>query len=256
MAAMDLTGTPTTLPGSATSAGSTAVADPDAAKPGRRHAGAGGAAAAGRLPTVAFWPRERTARRLSQLAVGLLLYGISEAMQLLPAVGVGPWDVLSTGVARLTGISLGTMLIYIGVGVLLLWIPLRQRPGLGTLSNIVAIGSVVDIAYAVAPTPHALWLRWTVFLGGVLLNAVATGMYIGAGLGPGPRDGLTTGFAARGHSVRVVRTSVEVSVLVIGWLLGGNVGLGTVVFALGIGPLVHHTIPFFARRPSDRVDAE
>lgn len=202
-----------------------------------------------RLPAVTFWPREQPARRLSQLAIGLVLYGISEAMQLLPVVGVGPWDVLSTGLASLTGVPLGTMLILIGAGVLLLWIPLRQRPGLGTLANILVIGSLVDVAYEIVPAPHAFWLRWAVFLGGVVLNGVATGMYIGAGLGPGPRDGLTTGFAARGHSVRVVRTTVEISVLVAGWLLGGNVGVGTVVYALGIGPLVHHTIPWFARKP-------
>ena len=196
-----------------------------------------------------FWPREQPGRRVGQLAAGLLLYGISEAMQLLPAVGVGPWDVLTTGLSRLTGISLGTLIVIIGGVVLLLWIPLRQRPGLGTVANIVVIGLVVDAAYEVVPAPHALWLRWTVFLIGVLLNAVATGLYIGAGLGAGPRDGLTTGVAARGHSVRIVRTTVEISVLVAGWLLGGNVGLGTVVYALGIGPLIHHTIPWFARKP-------
>lgn len=201
------------------------------------------------MAVASFWPRDRAARRVGQLAAGLLLYGISEAMQLLPAVGVGPWDVLSTGLAKLTGIPLGTLLILIGGVVLLLWIPIRQRPGLGTVSNIVAIGLVVDAAYEVAPVPHALWLRWSVFLGGVLLNAVATGLYIGAGLGPGPRDGLTTGMAARGHSVRVVRTAVELSVLALGWLLRGNVGPGTIVFALGIGPLVHLTIPWFARTP-------
>ena len=202
-----------------------------------------------RTPSAPLWPREQAARRLGQLTAGLLLYGISEVMQLLPAVGVGPWDVLNTGVHRITGIPLGTLIILGGFVVLLLWLPLPQRPGLGTLANIFVIGLVVDAAYEFTPVPHALWLRWAVFLAGVLLNAVATGLYIGAGLGPGPRDGLTTGLAARGHSVRVMRTSIEISVLVVGWLLGGDVGLGTVVYALGIGPLVHHTIPWFARKP-------
>ena len=195
-----------------------------------------------------FWPRERAGRRLAQLLVGLLLYGFSEALMLAPAVGVDPWDVLHTGLARLTGIPVGTVLIIVGAIVLVFWIPLRQRPGLGTVANIVIIGAVVDVAFDLAPIPHAFWLRWVVFLAGVVLNAVATGFYIGAGLGPGPRDGLTTGMAGRGHSVRVVRTSIELSVLALGWILGGNVGAGTVVYALAIGPLVHYTIPLFTRR--------
>lgn len=190
-----------------------------------------------------FWPRERKAARLTQLIAGLGLYGVSEALMLRPGVGVDPWDVFHTGLARITGIPVGTVLIGVGALVLLLWIPLRQRPGLGTAANVVIIGAVLDLILDVVPMPHALWLRWAVFLSGVVLNAVATGLYIGAGLGPGPRDGLTTGIAARGRSIRVVRTSVEVAVLVIGWLLGGNVGLGTLVYALAIGPLVHVTIP-------------
>jgi uncharacterized membrane protein YczE len=191
-------------------------------------------------------PRERRAARLAQLAGGLGLYGVSEALMLAPAVGVDPWDVFHTGLARITGIPVGTVLIIIGGAVLLLWIPLRQRPGLGTVANIVVIGAVVDLILGATPVPHALWLRWAVFTAGVLLNAVATGLYIGAGLGPGPRDGLTTGLAARGRSIRVVRVSIELAVLAAGWLLGGNVGAGTVVYALAIGPLVHVTIPFFA----------
>lgn len=193
-------------------------------------------------------PRDRAAVRTAELMIGLLLYGISEALMLSPAVGVDPWDVFHTGLARITGIPVGTVLIIVGAFVLLLWIPIRQRPGLGTLANIVVIGAVLDLTLGAVPTPHALWARWTVFTAGVLLNAVATGLYIGAGLGPGPRDGLTTGFAARGHSIRVVRTSVEASVLVAGWLLGGNVGLGTLAYAVAIGPLVHLTIPWFGSR--------
>lgn len=192
-------------------------------------------------------PREHTAGRLLQLAAGLVLYGAGEALMLAPAVGVDPWDVFHTGLAARTGLPVGTVLIIVGGVVLLLWIPLRQRPGAGTVANMIAIGVIVNVMLGTMPTPHVLWLRWAVFLAGVLVTAVATGLYIGAGLGPGPRDGLTTGLAARGRSIRVVRTGIEVSALVAGWLLGGNLGLGTLVYALGIGPLVHFTIPWFAR---------
>jgi uncharacterized membrane protein YczE len=135
--------------------------------------------------------------------------------------------------------------------VLVLWLPLRQRPGVGTLSNVLVIGSVIDLVMALAPAPHGLALRAVVMLAGVFLNGVATGAYIGAGLGPGPRDGLMTGLAARGHSIRVVRTSIEVTVLVIGWRLGGSVGVGTVIYALAIGPLAHVFIPRLAIRVRD-----
>ncbi|WP_051452583.1 YczE/YyaS/YitT family protein [Actinospica robiniae] len=191
-----------------------------------------------------LWPRRRPAQRLTRLTLGLGLYGASEALMLAPAVGVDPWDVFHTGLTDRTGIPVGTVLILVGAAVLLLWIPLRQRPGIGTVANVVVIGGVVDLMLGAMPAPHALWLRWAVFLTGALLNAVATGLYIGAGLGPGPRDGLTTALAARGHSIRVVRTGIELSVLAVGWLLGGDVGLGTVVYALIIGPLVHLTIPW------------
>lgn len=193
--------------------------------------------------TLDLWPRERPVARLTWLLVGLALYGVSEAMMLAPGVGVDPWDVFHTGLARITGIPVGTVLIVVGGLVLLLWIPFRQMPGLGTVANVVVIGAVIDVILSATPVPHTLLLRWALFLSGVVLNAVATGMYIGAGLGPGPRDGLTTAIAARGHSIRLVRTGVEISVLAFGWLLGGNVGLGTVVYALAIGPLVHITIP-------------
>lgn len=200
------------------------------------------------VPAVEIWPRQRAVARLVQLTLGLLLYGFSEAMMLAPGVGVDPWDVFHTGLSRISGIAVGTVLIVVGALVLLLWIPLRQRPGIGTVANVIVIGAVVDVMLPVVPVPHALWLRWAVFVSGVVLNAVATGLYIGAGLGAGPRDGLTTALAARGHSIRVVRTGIELSVLALGWLLGGNVGIGTLVYAVAIGPLVHVTIPRF--RPS------
>ncbi len=129
---------------------------------------------------------------------------------------------------------------------LLLWIPLRQRPGLGTLANVIVIGLVINLVLATVPAPHGLALQFVTMLGGVGLNGVATGAYIGAGLGPGPRDGLMTGLAARGSSIRVVRTAIEVVVLVCGWLLGGTVGIGTVVYALGIGPLAQVFVPMLA----------
>ena len=183
-------------------------------------------------------------RRLAQLYIGLALYGLLGALQVRSGLGLDPWDVFHQGISRHVGLAIGTVLIIVGAAVLLLWIPLRQRPGLGTVANVVVIGGVVDLMLGPLPVPHALWLRWAVFLTGALLNAVATGLYIGAGLGPGPRDGLTTALAARGYSIRVVRTGIELSVLAVGWLLGGDVGLGTVVYALIIGPLVHVTIPW------------
>ena len=183
---------------------------------------------------------------MAQLAFGLVVYGVSEALMLAPGVGVDPWDVFHTGLARLTGIPVGTVLIIIGGLVLLLWIPLRQPPGIGTVANIVVIGVIIDVLLGTMPVPHAFWLRWTEFAAGVVLNAAATGLYIGAGLGAGPRDGLTTGLGARGRSIRVVRTGIELSVLAFGWLLGGNIGVGTVAYAVAIGPLVHVTIPLFA----------
>jgi uncharacterized membrane protein YczE len=190
----------------------------------------------------------RAPRRLIQLYVGLVLYGVSDAMLVVAALGLDPWDVLHQGLARRTGIAIGTWTIIVGAAVLLLWVPLRQWPGVGTASNVVIIGLVVNLTLAHWPEPHGWPLRVLVLLGGVVLNGVATGCYIGAGLGPGPRDGLMTGLVARsGGSIRFIRTGIEVTVLVIGWLLGGTVGLGTVVYAAGIGPLAHLFIPLFSR---------
>ncbi len=194
-------------------------------------------------------PADRLARRIGQLLVGLVLYGVSDAMLVLAGLGLDPWDVLHQGLARRTGIPIGTWTIIVGAGVLLIWVPLRQRPGIGTACNVVIIGTVINIVLAAVPVPHALPLRWASLLGGVALNGVATACYIGAGLGPGPRDGLMTGIARRGHSLRVVRTGIEASVLAAGWLLGGTVGIGTVLYAVSIGPLVHLLLPLFTIRP-------
>jgi len=182
-------------------------------------------------------------RRLVQLYVGLVLYGVSASMLLLAGLGVDPWDVLHQGLSRRLGLGVGTWAIIISGAVLLLWIPLRQRPGFGTLNNALIVGLVIDLMLVVVPPVHWLAAQIVVMLAGVVLNGIATGAYIGAGLGPGPRDGLMTGLAARGHSIRVVRTSIELTVLCTGWLLGGTVGVGTVVYALAIGPIAHMTIP-------------
>lgn len=187
--------------------------------------------------------RDRPARRLALLTGGLVAFGVSNAMLLLATLGVGPWDVLHQGLSRSLGLGVGTWSILVSFLLLLVWIPLRQRPGVGTLANAVVVGLVIDAVLGAVEPPHGLVARVALLVGAVLLNAVATGAYIGAGLGPGPRDGLTTGLAARGHSIRVVRTSIEVLVLALGWLLGGTVGVGTVLFALAIGPLTHLTIP-------------
>ena len=189
-------------------------------------------------------------RRVGQLGVGLIAYGLSDAMLLLAGLGVDPWDVFQQGLSRRAGLGVGTWAIIVGAGVLVLWVPLRQRPGLGTLANVAVIGSTIDLVMWLAPAPHAAALRIVLMFGGVALNGIATGAYIGAGLGPGPRDGLMTGIAARGHSIRVVRSAIELAVLGAGWLLGGTVGIGTVVYAAAIGPLAHVFIPLFTAHPA------
>jgi uncharacterized membrane protein YczE len=184
-------------------------------------------------------------RRLVQLYAGLSLYGISAGLLLIAGLGVDPWDVLHQGLSRRIGLGVGTWALIVGACVLVFWIPLRQRPGLGTISNIVVVGLGIDLMLDLFHQPHSLAVRVVLMLSGVLLNGVATGAYIGAGLGPGPRDGLMTGLAARGYSIRVVRTCLELTVLVVGWILGGNVGIGTVLYALCIGPLAHVFVPRF-----------
>ena len=189
------------------------------------------------------------ARRLPQLLAGLALYGLSMAMQIRSGLGLNPWDVLHEGLTTQTGLSFGLITAVTGAFVLLLWIPLRQRPGIGTVANVLVIAVAVDVALALIPGPEEIPARIVLLLGGIVLNGVATAAYVGARLGPGPRDGLMTGFAARtGRSVRLVRTCIEVTVLAAGWLLGGTLGVGTVLYALAIGPLTQAFLPFLAVR--------
>ncbi|GHG82567.1 membrane protein [Streptomyces griseocarneus] len=201
--------------------------------------------------------RSALARRLVQLYGGLALYGISIALQLRAGLGLAPWDVLNQGVSRHTGLSMGTVTIAIGALVLLLWIPLRQRPGLGTVSNVLVIGLAVDATLHVVPAPPGtLWVRIPLLLFAVVLCGVATGLYIAPRFGPGPRDGLMTGLHRRtGRSVRLVRTCIELAVLVTGFALGGSVGMGTVLFAVAIGPLAQFFLRLFARPDTSTVVA-
>jgi uncharacterized membrane protein YczE len=187
--------------------------------------------------------------RLIQLVGGLLLFGGSLALLVRSRLGLDPWDVFHQGLAIRSGIPIGTVSILVGAVVLLLWIPLGQRPGIGTIANVILVGLALDGTLAVIPTPTDVGVRWAFLVVGIVLNGIATGAYIGAALGPGPRDGLMVGLANRGHSLRVVRTVIELTVLGIGWLLGGTVGVGTVLFAVTIGPIVHVTLPALTRRP-------
>jgi len=187
-------------------------------------------------------------KRLLQLYVGLTLYGISCGMYMHTGLGADPWDVFHLGVAQTLSANVGTVMIVTGALVLLLWIPLRQRPGLGTLSNVVVLGLAAAAALAVMPPLTSLTARWLMLAAAIVLNAIATVMYICAGFGPGPRDGLMTGLHRRtGWSLRLIRTSIEVTVLLIGWALGGNFGPGTIIYALAIGPMIQFFLPWFGR---------
>jgi uncharacterized membrane protein YczE len=188
-------------------------------------------------------------RRSAQLLAGLALYGTSMAMLTRAKLGLDPWDVLHEGFTKRTGLSFGTITAIASVVVLLLWIPLRQRPGIGTVANVVVISVTVDLVRAVLPDQHALGWQIALMTGGVAVNGLATATYVGARLGPGPRDGLMTGLSARtGRSVRLVRTGIEVTVLAAGWLLGGTVGVGTVLYAVAIGPLTQALLPLVVWR--------
>ena len=184
-------------------------------------------------PAVEVW------RRLPRLFLGLVLFGVGIGCMVRADLGLGPWDVLHQGLSDRTGVGIGTVTILVGVVVLLLWIPLRERVGIGTVANTLVIGAVVDGTLAVLDSPESMVARIGLLVLGVFLFGPGSGLYIGAGLGPGPRDGLMTGIARRGHSVRAVRTGIELAVLALGAALGGSVGIGTILFALTVGPNVH-----------------
>lgn len=207
-------------------------------------------------PSPPALPRQLPSR-LAQLYAGLALYGLSIAVLIRSELGVMPWSVLDQGISRSTGISVGTSTIVVGALVLLVWIPLRQRPGVGTVSNVVVIGLALDASLALLPGADSLALRLALVPLGIVLNAVATAAYIGARLGPGPRDGLMTGLVRRtGGSVRRVRTTIEVVVVLAGVLLGGTLGVATVLYAVGIGPLVQALLPRLERLPQARTDRQ
>lgn len=184
-------------------------------------------------------------RRLVQLIVGLAVFGLGSGLMVQSDLGNPPWDVFHEGFALSTPLSIGVAAIVTSFVVLLLWIPLREKPGPGTIANAVLVGVFIDLTVLTVETPEHIGFRIALMLGGVLLVGVGSGLYIGVRLGPGPRDGLMTGLAKRGLSLRVARTGVEAAAMVVGWMLGGTVGIGTLVFALGIGPLVHAFLPRF-----------
>ncbi|MFG2785281.1 YitT family protein [Streptomyces prunicolor] len=191
--------------------------------------------------------RNRLGRRLVQLYVGLALYGASSALLVVSGLGLEPWNVLHQGLAELTGLTIGVVSIIVGAAVLLLWIPLRQRPGLGTVSNVFMVGLAMDGTLALVPDAHGLAVRIPLLLAGIVLNGAATGLYISANFGPGPRDGLMTGSHRRtGRSIRLIRTAIEVTVVATGFALGGTVGIGTLLYALAIGPLAQLFLRVFA----------
>ncbi|KUO18691.1 hypothetical protein AQJ91_24625 [Streptomyces dysideae] len=191
--------------------------------------------------------KSRLGRRLIQLYIGLALYGASSALLVEAGLGLEPWNVLHQGLAELTGLTIGVVSIIVGAAVLLLWIPLRQRPGLGTVSNVFVVGIAMDGTLALVPEAQPLAVRIPLLLAGILLNGVATGLYIAARFGPGPRDGLMTGLHQRtGRSVRLMRTAVEIAVVVTGFALGGTIGVGTLLYAVSIGPLAQLFLRVFA----------
>jgi uncharacterized membrane protein YczE len=182
-------------------------------------------------------------RRVPRLVLGLVLFGLGLALMVAADLGLGPWEVFHQGISDQTGIPIGTVGIIAGALVLFLWIPLRERIGLGTLLNVIIIGVVIDLTLLVLEEPSSTAGQWTYLLAGLLAVGVGSGYYIGAGLGPGPRDGLMTGLARRGYSVALARTGIEVAALVAGALLGGTVGVGTILYAFGMGPLVAYFLP-------------
>lgn len=196
----------------------------------------------GLLDQVVPQPR---VKRLVWLFVGLVLFGLTLSCLVVADLGLDPWDVFHQGMSRTIDVRLGAVVVTTSFVVLLLWIPLRQRFGLGTIANAIIVGISLEAGVTILPDVESIAGRIGLLVVGIVGNAIATALYIGAGLGPGPRDGLMTGLAKRGFSLRVVRTSIEVVVLAAGWLLGGTVGIGTVAFALAIGPLIHRLLPHF-----------
>jgi uncharacterized membrane protein YczE len=205
-----------------------------------------------RVPPSFRDPAPVLTRRLVQLYVGLFLYGLAIAMIVRGELGVSPWDVLNQGLMHLTGWSFGILVVLTSGVVLLLWIPIRQKPGFGTVMNALLVGPAADFGLWLIPEGLDLWVRILLLPAGIVVLAIATGLYIGGQFGPGPRDGLMTGLhRVTGWRIWIVRTGIEVTVLTIGWLLGGNVGVGTLLFALTIGPLCGWTIPLFAIKRAD-----
>lgn len=197
---------------------------------------------------IAATSRRDLAERLGQLLVGLFLYGVALGLMVRGGIGVAPWDVLALGVSGSSGLGYGLVTVLVSILVLILWIPLRQRVGIGTLLNALLVGPSADLALALVPTPPSVWVGAPMFVSGLVLLAFATGLYIAADFGPGPRDGLMTGLVRRtGWRVWIVRTLIEGSVLLVGFLLGGPVGVGTVLFAFGVGPLVGLFLPWCTR---------
>lgn len=192
---------------------------------------------------------DRPVRRLARCIVGLASFGLGISMFVTAHLGLAPWDVFHQGVSAHTGIALGWAIEIVGFLLLLLWIPLRQRPGVGTILNALEIGLVVNLIGNHLPSTDRLIPRLAYVVGAVVVIAVGSGLYIGAGLGTGPRDGIMVGLAARGYSVRVTRTVLEAIVMVAGMALGGHIGIGTLAFVVGIGPLVHILIPRLELRP-------
>lgn len=191
--------------------------------------------------------------RILRLVIGLVICGVSVALMIHAGLGASPWDVLAQGVALVSGWSFGISTIVISASVLLLWIPLRQRPGIGTVVNAASVGLIADVALALLPLPSNIWVASAYLGAGVIMLAVGTALYIGAGLGPGPRDGLMTGLVARtGGPVWLVRGTIEVAAVIGGALMGGTVGIGTVIFALAIGPLIHRCVIMFGVKLHER----
>ncbi len=194
-------------------------------------------------------PRHELRQRIPRLLWGLFLFGFGIALMVAADLGLGPWDAFHQGVSAHTPIPIGSVVIITGVVILVLWIPLKERIGVGTVLNALLIGVVMDLTLIWLETPAASIIRWFYLVGGIVIVGIGSGYYIGAGLGPGPRDGLMTGLARRGWPIGLARLGIELVALIGGWLLGGTIGAGTVLFALGIGPLVHVLLPRMTMKP-------